>query len=69
MNTGMDDQLARCKVAEREGWGLVVEERTKENIRSSIEALQSIHPPMENYNADSKDNYDWLSSLLRVRIQ
>ena len=69
MNTGMDDQLARCKVAEQEGWGLVVEERTKENIRSSIEALKSIHPPMENHNADSKDDYDWLSSLLRVQIQ
>jgi hypothetical protein len=69
MNTGMDDQLARCKVAEQEGWGLVVEERTKENIRTSIEALKSIHPPMENHNADSKDDYDWLSSLLRVQIQ
>ncbi|RJV02488.1 MAG: hypothetical protein DWC11_01705, partial [Candidatus Poseidoniales archaeon] len=24
MNTGMDDQLARCKVAEEEGWGRVL---------------------------------------------
>ena len=26
MNTGMDDQLARCKVAEVEGWGRVLAE-------------------------------------------
>ena len=26
MNTGMDDQLARCKVAEEEGWGRVLAE-------------------------------------------
>ena len=24
MNTGMDDQLARCTIAEEEGWGLVL---------------------------------------------
>ena len=32
MNTGMDDQLARCRVAEQEGWGLVAtEDRTSIN--------------------------------------
>ncbi len=32
MNTGMDDQLARCRVAEEEGWGLVAtEDRTSIN--------------------------------------
>ncbi len=32
MNTGMDDQLARCRVAEKEGWGLVAtEDRTSIN--------------------------------------
>ena len=34
--TGMDDQLARCKVAEKEGWGYVLEERSAENIESAI---------------------------------
>ena len=35
MNTGMDDQLARCKVAEEEGWGLVLEVRTASSIQKS----------------------------------
>ena len=37
MNTGMDDQFARCKVAEEEGWGLVHPSST--SISSSIEKL------------------------------
>jgi UDP:flavonoid glycosyltransferase YjiC (YdhE family) len=39
MNTGMDDQLARCNIAQSEGWGLVLKERTEASIASSIEAL------------------------------
>jgi UDP-N-acetylglucosamine--N-acetylmuramyl-(pentapeptide) pyrophosphoryl-undecaprenol N-acetylglucosamine transferase len=35
MNTGMDDQLARCKVAEEEGWGIVLEKRDKDVIVES----------------------------------
>lgn len=35
MNTGMDDQLARCKVAEEEGWGIVLESRTATTIQKS----------------------------------
>lgn len=35
MNTGMDDQLARCKVAEKEGWGIVLEVRTASSIQKS----------------------------------
>jgi UDP:flavonoid glycosyltransferase YjiC (YdhE family) len=35
MNTGMDDQLARCKVAEEDGWGIVLESRNKKTIQSS----------------------------------
>ena len=42
MNTGMDDQLARCKVAEEEGWGLVLENRTGKEITHAIEHLLSI---------------------------
>ena len=29
MNTGMDDQLARCKVAEEEGWGRVLSKNSQ----------------------------------------
>jgi UDP-N-acetylglucosamine--N-acetylmuramyl-(pentapeptide) pyrophosphoryl-undecaprenol N-acetylglucosamine transferase len=39
MNTGMDDQLARCKVAVDENWGLVMETRNKVNIISKINDL------------------------------
>ncbi|MGB2038656.1 MAG: hypothetical protein ACPHX8_09320, partial [Candidatus Poseidoniaceae archaeon] len=39
MNTGMDDQLARCKVAEEEGWGIVLESRTPAKIASSCVEL------------------------------
>ena len=42
MNTGMDDQLARCKVAEDENWGLVLEKRTQRSILTSIEGLLGI---------------------------
>ena len=41
METGMDDQLARCKVAEEEGWGYVVKERTQKSIQEGIEMLLS----------------------------
>lgn len=39
MNTGMDDQYARCKVAEDEKWGLVLEKRTARSIKSAIRKL------------------------------
>tara|TARA_B000000609_G_scaffold19105_1_gene11806 strand:+ start:73 stop:1059 length:987 start_codon:yes stop_codon:yes gene_type:complete len=37
MNTGMDDQLARCEVAEKEGWGIV-----NKNIDSIQEDISRI---------------------------
>jgi len=41
MKTGMDDQLARCKVAEKEGWGIVLESRTEANVQKyCIELLK-----------------------------
>tara|TARA_B100000767_G_scaffold36284_1_gene30744 strand:+ start:2447 stop:4339 length:1893 start_codon:yes stop_codon:yes gene_type:complete len=42
MNTGMDDQLARCRAAENEGWGHVIVERNKDSIRNGIEHLLTI---------------------------
>ena len=41
MNTGMDDQLARCKVAEEEGWGIVLKNRTRDTIDNAILELLS----------------------------
>jgi hypothetical protein len=44
MNTGMDDQLARCRVAEKEGWGLVAtEDRT--SIDKDIQKLLKMNVP------------------------
>ena len=40
MNTGMDDQLARCLVAEQEGWGLV--HNSNHSFKDSIENLFSL---------------------------
>jgi UDP:flavonoid glycosyltransferase YjiC (YdhE family) len=42
MNTGMDDQLARCKVAEKEGWGIVVEKRDAKSIHQTIQKITSL---------------------------
>ena len=42
MNTGMDDQLARCKVSEQEGWGHVVVHREEASIRHGIEQLLTL---------------------------
>jgi len=42
MNTGMDDQLARCKVAENENWGIVLEKRTGKSISNHIGKLMEI---------------------------
>jgi UDP:flavonoid glycosyltransferase YjiC (YdhE family) len=39
LNTGMDDQLARCRIAKKEGWGLVVEQREQKSIIAALDAL------------------------------
>ena len=53
MNTGMDDQLARCKVAEEDGWGIVLEKRNRKAIEDSCSKLFDIVgniPPTEPPN-------------------
>ena len=39
METGMDDQLGRCKIAEEEGWGIVLESRSASNVEKSCTQL------------------------------
>ncbi len=39
MNTGMDDQEARCNIAVEEGWGIVVVERNDNSIRNGVSKL------------------------------
>ena len=48
MNTGMDDQLARCKVAETEGWGKVIVHRTPSAISDGIKHLLSMNRKSSN---------------------
>jgi len=57
MNTGMDDQLARCKVAEKEKWGIVLEKRTKKSISNCIEKLLFMERQLNDlhYKNGSKD--------------
>jgi hypothetical protein len=43
MNTGMDDQLARCKIAEDEKWGIVLDERNPETIMLKLEHLLELN--------------------------
>lgn len=63
MNTGMDDQLARCKVSVNEGWGVVVGTRTKKNILTSIAEVQSLNPK-DDITLDKISGMDWVESLL-----
>jgi hypothetical protein len=44
LETGMDDQLARCKVAETEGWGIVLEKRNTNEINNAISKLINLKP-------------------------
>jgi len=53
-NTGMDDQYARCRVAEKEKWGVVVESVTKDNIRNAINKLASIRPSINEFENGAK---------------
>ena len=51
MNTGMDDQLARCKVAENEGWGKVIVDRTPSAISNGVKHLLSMERHSSRNNA------------------
>jgi hypothetical protein len=63
MNTGMDDQLARCRVAEEEGWGLVVEKRESRTIVKAIQAIQITD--LEKSSAHKKTPHlSWVSDYL-----
>ncbi len=66
METGMDDQLARCKVAEEEGWGYVVKERTQDSIREGVKKLLNLDKG-KSFTA-SKTNLDDLIKLLLHKI-
>ena len=63
MNTGMDDQLSRCKLGEREGWGIVVEKRTKKAIVHAVrDAIELVPKPVNDDQSNSES--DWVASIL-----
>ncbi len=62
MNTGMDDQLARCKVAEQEGWGIVVEQRHSQSIREGIHQIKSKNSILE-FPKRELNNGEWVLDL------
>jgi len=41
LETGMDDQMARCVIAVDEGWGVVDRLRTKNSIKEALQQLPS----------------------------
>jgi UDP:flavonoid glycosyltransferase YjiC (YdhE family) len=47
LKTGMDDQLTRCKLAESEGWGIVLLARDKTSIQDKCALLLSKEKSMQ----------------------
>ena len=67
METGMDDQLARCLIAEKEGWGFVVEERNEVTIQEGIRNLLEHQPT--NISSEHINGADELCQQLITRIE
>jgi UDP:flavonoid glycosyltransferase YjiC (YdhE family) len=63
MNTGMDDQLARCKVAEKEGWGIVVEKRDAKSIQEAIQKTVNVETENSSRRQEEKE-LNWVSKLV-----
>ena len=49
LNTGMDDQLARCLVSEDEEWGVVVKVRNKVSIINGIRLIEKLKVKKEKH--------------------
>ena len=64
MNTGMDDQLARCKVAEKEGWGIVVEKRDGRSIHQAIQKAVKLETEKSSRRQEERD-LKWVSRLFQ----
>ena len=62
MNTGMDDQLARCKVAIAENWGIVLEKRTQRAIIDKIQTLLTLEKSELSF--DSSGSHTLVKHLL-----
>jgi UDP:flavonoid glycosyltransferase YjiC (YdhE family) len=60
MNTGMDDQVARCKVAEKEGWGQVLTEAGE--LRAALAGLLDLNA--DGTYAEGENGAEALASRL-----
>jgi hypothetical protein len=63
----MDDQLARCLVAEEENWGYVVKNRTQENIRNGIQKL--LNHTGRKATIISANGAETLSKVLNAKLE
>jgi len=59
----MDDQLARCRVAEEEGWGLVVEKREMKSIVLAIREIVNFNSNNGHKFSDKHDT-SWIAELM-----
>jgi len=53
-NTGMDDQLARCEVASKEGWGIVLETVNSKNIDGALSEIYKLQSE-PNFGSNGAD--------------
>ena len=67
LETGMDDQLARCLVAEDEGWGYVVKTRTEKTIQDGIQKL--LNSIGEIKSVTHENGADTLSKALHANLE
>ena len=54
-DTGMDDQLARCQISEKEGWGVVNESLSVKNLQKDIEKLFKLPKKPQNTVANGAE--------------
>lgn len=52
LETGMDDQFARCAIAEKEGWGYVLKYRGQKEIRTAVDTLLAHTTSVERTESD-----------------
>ncbi len=69
METGMDDQLARCKVSEAEGWGHVIVVRDEKAINAGVNRLLGMSKPLGKNDVENGafGVYQQLSKAKRER--
>lgn len=67
METGMDDQKARCDVAVKEGWGLVNEDRSARALASDVERLLSL-PPGAGPISDTLNGAEQVASIVQEKV-